>query len=68
MLTKLEIDSLNLISELTVEQVAWLQSHFGDIDVIANGMKDIAKEYDDDTAIISIDDYVKKLYNYIKED
>lgn len=68
MLTKLEIDNLNLISELTVEQVAWLQSHFGDIDVIVDGMKDIAKEYDDDTAIISIDDYVKKLYNYIKED
>lgn len=67
-LTKSEINQINLIDELSIEQVAWLQTHFGDIDVVQNGLKDLAKNYDDDTAIISINDYVKKLYTFIKED
>lgn len=56
-----EILNLNFIDELTIEQVAWLTTHFGSLAAFEKSFKQFASMVSFNDYIMSIDEYIMSL-------
>lgn len=64
-LTKKDIIEMELNKELSIEQVAWITTHFNSIETFEKYFKEFVNLLDisDNTEFISIDEYIKNLIN-----
>lgn len=65
-LTTEELKNIDLMTELSIEQVAWIQTRIGKLSLVENGLKDLAASIKDNRPIVSIDSYVQQIENIMK--